>query len=103
MTIPSSRVGRKGSVDGFVMLSSLPPSQGAAVIEVKNIREWIYPMELMLWDIIRNGFVVDAVPMILESQDLPFYVYICTVSTWRIQDSAHNQFLPIAMEPALVS
>ncbi len=103
ITIPSSRTGRKGSVDGFIMLSALPPSEGAAIVEVKNIREWIYPMELMLWDVIRNGFVVNAVPVILTRKIYhSTYNYVLS-QLGAVGIQLHNQFLPTAMQNDLAS
>lgn len=93
--------GRVGSVDGLVILSSVPPAQGSAIVEVKNQREWIYPRDAALWDIIRNGFAVDAVPIIFARKIYPSaYTYVLQrVGGLGIQ--THAQFVPASMKHEL--
>ena len=89
-----ARTGPVGSVDGLVILAHLPPQNGSAIVEVKNQREWIYPRDPALWDIIRNGFAVNAVPILFARK---IYTSSFTYVLYRLGGigiQMHAQFLP---------
>lgn len=86
--------GPVGSVDGLVFLANLPPDQGSAIVEVKNQREWIYPRDPDLWDIVRNGFAVNAVPIIFARKIYPSaFIYVLR-RLGGIGIQMHAQFVP---------
>jgi hypothetical protein len=89
--IPARAAGAIGSVDGNVLLSRLPPAQSSSIIEVKNQREWIYPRDPALWDIIRNGFAVNAVPILFARKiyDSAF-VYVLERPRWDRDSDARS-------------
>jgi hypothetical protein len=101
--IPSSGPGPFGSVDGLVFLSSAIPKHGSAVLEIKNKREWLYPESRFLWDIISNGYTVEAVPVFLTRKIYrSTFVYV-RASLRCIGIQLQNQLVPAHLEPDLGS
>jgi hypothetical protein len=103
VTIPSSGPGASGSVDGLIFLTTTVPTESATILELKNKREWLYPHNRDLWDIIRNGFVVDAVPVIMTRKiyHSTFSYVLARVGAIGIQ--LHNQLLPLGLRTDLAS
>lgn len=101
--IPSSGTGPYGSVDGLVFLTAIAPEESATVLELKNKRDWLYPSDRDLWDIIRNGYVVNAVPVIMTRKiyHSTFSYVLGRVGAIGIQ--LHNQFLPPSLQTDLAS
>lgn len=99
--IPSNTPGIAGSVDGVVIPNNLTPAEGTAIVEIKNTREWIYPASAELWDIIRNGFAVNAVPIIAARK---IYATTFTYVLSRIGGlglQTHNQLVPPHLSTSL--
>jgi hypothetical protein len=51
--------------DGLVLLADplhgRPATDGVALVEIKNRREWVYPEDYRLWKLIRNAYTLDVV------------------------------------------
>ncbi|MCH7750057.1 MAG: hypothetical protein IH939_18380, partial [Acidobacteria bacterium] len=74
------------------------PEAGWAGIEVKNIREWLYPNRVEIIDFLYKCTVLDAVPVLIARRFpwVTFHVLgICGV----VVHQNYNQLLPVADSP----
>lgn len=50
------------AADGLVFVTGSPI---IGLIEIKNVREWLYPRDIQPWQLIQNAYRIDAVPIFI--------------------------------------
>ena len=71
------------------------PDAGWAGIEVKNVREWLYPNREEITDLLRKAIALDCVPVLIARR-FPFVTFKVLSNCGVILHQTFNQLLPEA-------
>lgn len=90
-SLSGKRVGGKQKLDFLVH----HPDAGWAGIEVKNVREWLYPDREEITDLLRKAIALECVPVLIARR-FPFVTFKVLSTCGVILHQTFNQLLPEA-------
>jgi hypothetical protein len=91
---PSSIGGKKIEGKGKLDFVTFPTGLTAG-IELKNVRQWVYPDTPEVKDLLRKCCDLDCIPVLIARR-IPFITFRLLNATGAVLHQTYNQFYPVA-------